>query len=191
MQPRPIDIDEVKDRIPLGVGDYLLQFLSDFYFWFQVVCLFLSLFLLIGIIFSIIRINQIRKVERQMMAEAAGRTSPGRAVFVPDPMRSNPRWEHINQLMDSENEADWRMAIIEADIMLSDMVNRMQYPGETLGEQLKVIEKSDFNTIDNAWEAHKVRNKIAHEGSGMNLSRREARRVIGLYESVFEEFHYI
>lgn len=185
------DADELKDKIPVGIGDFLLNAFYSFFYWLQVVSLFLALFLLIGIVYSVVRINQIRRAEKLVMEEAAGGAVDQPGVAVPDPLRTNPRWEHVKLLMESESENDWRLAILEADIMLADMVERMQYPGETLGEKLKGIERSDFNTIDNAWEAHKVRNKIAHEGSDMQLTQREAKRVIGLYESVFEEFHYI
>ena len=75
--------------------------------------------------------------------------------------------------------------------MLTDIVSRMGYSGEGLGEQLKQVEKSDFTTLDKAWEAHKVRNTIAHEGGDFILTQREARRIIGLYEDVFREFHYL
>jgi len=34
-----------------------------------------------------------------------------------------------------------------------------------MGDKLKAVEKSDFNSIELAWEAHKARNMIAHEGS--------------------------
>jgi transposase len=60
-----------------------------------------------------------------------------------------------------------------------------------MGERMKAIEKSDFNTIDDAWEAHKARNNIAHQGGGFALNQREARRIISLYERVFREFQLI
>ncbi|MDP6571846.1 MAG: hypothetical protein QF747_03360, partial [Patescibacteria group bacterium] len=85
----------------------------------------------------------------------------------------------------SDNQNDWRLAIIEADTILDDMVTTMGYKGEGIGEKLKQIEKSDFNTLDQAWDAHKVRNTIAHGGSNYVLTQREARRVIGLYKQVF------
>jgi hypothetical protein len=67
----------------------------------------------------------------------------------------------------------------------------MGYMQESIGEKLKVIEPSDFTNIENAWEAHKIRNQIAHEGSDFMINEREAKRVIGLYETVFREFEYI
>lgn len=103
----------------------------------------------------------------------------------------NPKWEKILSLIDSSNENDWRLAIIEADIMLAELLEKMQLPGETMGEKLKLIEKSDFTTLDSAWEAHKMRNAIAHQGSNFLLTQREARRIISLYQSVFDEFQMI
>jgi hypothetical protein len=75
--------------------------------------------------------------------------------------------------------------------MLDDLLGSLRLPGETMGEKLKAVEKSDFNTIDFAWEAHKARNMIAHEGPEFLLNQRETRRIISLYESVFREFEII
>jgi hypothetical protein len=103
----------------------------------------------------------------------------------------NPQWQKILDHLESLNENDWRSAIMEADIMLSKILDNLSLPGDTMGEKLKAVEKSDFTTIENAWEAHKIRNQIAHEGSTFMLNQREAKRVISLYQSVFEEFRII
>jgi hypothetical protein len=102
----------------------------------------------------------------------------------------NERWEKLLKYLESENPSEWKLAIIEADNLLDEMVAKMGYGGENLGERLKVIEPSDFLTLQDAWEAHKVRNRIAHESS-YQLTKREAKKVIGLYEKVFREFHFI
>ena len=105
--------------------------------------------------------------------------------------QGNPQWEKIQKLMESANENDWRQAIIEADIILDDVLNKLSLLGETMGDKMKFIEKSDLTTIDNAWEAHKIRNQIAHDGTSFMINHREAKRVIGLYQSVFEELQII
>ncbi len=105
--------------------------------------------------------------------------------------RSNERWMHIVQLLQSHNQNDWRQAIIEADIILEEMLEKMGYEGVTIGDKLKNVEPSDFRTINQAWEAHKVRNRIAHMGSEFNVSHAEAERVINMYQEVFDEFYFI
>lgn len=109
-------------------------------------------------------------------------------------LASNPtkkKWDQILAHAESESPSEWRMAIIESDIVLDDLLEVLRLPGETMGDKLKAVEKSDFNTIDLAWEAHKARNMIAHEGSDFLLNQHETRRIISLYEAVFKEFHLI
>ena len=101
------------------------------------------------------------------------------------------KWRKIVEKSESENASDWRLCIIEADIMLDDLLTTLHLPGDTMGEKLKAVEKSDFNTIEYAWEAHKARNMIAHEGQNFLLNQRETRRIISLYGAVFKEFFLI
>lgn len=110
---------------------------------------------------------------------------------VVEPFEENTRWEHVELLLKSHNSSDWRQAIIEADVMLEEMLDKMGYPGVSIGDKLKNIEKSEFETLDKAWEAHKVRNRIAHDGVIYKLPYDEVTRVIGLYRAVFKEFYWI
>jgi hypothetical protein len=187
LPPSPFTYRNISELFP-NIGGVLGDFFEAFFYWVQVVSMFASLFLILGIIYSIVRINHIRKKEKEVLNMATLHTvSSDNEVdtFI------NPRWEHVLSLAESDSEQDWRIAIMEADIMLDDMMTRMQYSGETLGEKLKSVEKSDFNSIDDAWEAHKVRNNIAHAGSDHILSKRDVSRTIALYRKVFEEFHFI
>jgi len=103
----------------------------------------------------------------------------------------NNKWQDVIVHINSANPSDWKLAILECDIMLSDILEKMGYMQVSIGDKLKSIEPSDFTNIEAAWEAHKIRNQIAHEGSEFMISEREAKRVIGLYELVFREFNYI
>ncbi len=163
--------------------DFSLEALAAFWYWFKVGSAALSLLLIGGIFYTVIRLNKVKKDEREKYGSEAATFSTAKL--------KNERWERVTDLVSSENPSDWRQAIIEADVILDDMVTRLGYRGEGLGEKLKQIEESDFNTLNSAWEAHKVRNQIAHAGSDFILTKREARRIIDLFESVFQEFEYI
>src|SRR3989344_2965602 len=144
-------------------------------FWgnYSTVASYFALFLLTGSIYCIVRILQIRSEER---AELGIVSTP-----VTGEEKRNTDWERIVEEVQSENPNDWKQAIIDADVLLERMVDIMGYRGENLGEKLKQIEASDFTALNQAWEAHKVRNTIAHAGSDFILTQREARRVIDLY----------
>lgn len=121
----------------------------------------------------------IREIEEMMAKDQA------------EPIRVNVRWEHVVKLAASFNEADWRYAIIEADSMLDDLLIRLGFQGESLGDRLRNVSHRHFPKKNQAWTAHKVRNRIAHESSQYKLTKSDALRTLRLYEEVFKDVHYI
>ncbi len=106
--------------------------------------------------------------------------------------KENNRWANVLIQAHSNNESEWRSAIIEADVMLEEVLRARGYHGESVGEMLKSAEGPDqFTTLDSAWEGHKIRNRIAHGGSNFQLNEREVRRAISHFEAVFSEFGII
>jgi hypothetical protein len=107
------------------------------------------------------------------------------------PSLEKQRWQKVVDHVNSQNPAEWRLSILEADVMLDEMLQKVGFHGDTIGERLKSVTKADFKNLDLAWEAHKIRNAIAHEGVDFLLSQRESKRIIGLYEIALKEFSYI
>lgn len=105
--------------------------------------------------------------------------------------KNKERFESVMKHAASANQNDWRFAILEADIMLGDMLVARGYQGESVGEMLKGVARGDMPSLDLAWEAHRIRNDVAHGGVEFHLSQREARRTVDLYGQVFKEAEYI
>ncbi len=101
------------------------------------------------------------------------------------------RWNEIKRHLDGDNPIEWKMAIIEADSLIDDIMKRIGYKGETLAERLKTIEPSDFENLQNIWEAHKIRNRIVHEPGKMELDRSTAQAAIEKYEKALRELKYL
>ena len=140
---------------------------------------------IIGIIYNLREIKKIVEEEKVIYGAVSDSTATEEAYM------ANTKWEGVVKHINSASPSDWKLAIIEADIMLDDLLKASGYHGDSLGEMLKAVEKSDFLTIESAWEAHKVRNQIAHQGESFLINEREAKRVIALYEGVFREFKII
>jgi hypothetical protein len=107
------------------------------------------------------------------------------------PIAKNARWDEVVTLASSDNESDWRRAIMEADIMLGEVLDRAGYRGSSIGDKLKDANPLQMTTLDLAWKAHKVRNDIAHGGEGFHLSQWDTKAAIDFYRRVFEEFNFI
>ncbi len=105
--------------------------------------------------------------------------------------RGNTKSSRLDDVINhsqSESPNDWKLAIIEADIILDDTLKQKGYAGNSLGERLKSISPNQLESLDDAWEAHKVRNRIAHDGSDFVLTQRLAQETIARYRRVFTEF---
>jgi len=153
------------------------------------VSLFLTIVLIIFLVWVSRRLMETNhKLHASVSSEKEEKTK--KTTEVEEPI-VNERWQNVLEHIKSENPSDWKLAILESDIMLGDMMEKMGYTQDSIGEKLKAVEQSDFTTIEYAWEAHKIRNAIAHQGAEFMINRREVERVIGLYEAVFKEFGWI
>ncbi len=101
------------------------------------------------------------------------------------------QWQTVLQYISSPNPSDWKIAVIQADTILDEMTYMAGIGGETVGERLRNADPGLFKTLSYAKEAHNIRNQIAHNGFEFEISARDARRAIKLYEEVFTEFKYI
>jgi len=153
---------------------------AQVWFWVVVVGYGISIIAFFVIVYATVRLFELRKREAEYYStllvtpetEAAG----------------NPRWKHIQSLLNQNSQSAWREAITEADIMLDDVLTRRGYVGDGVGEKLRGVNPADLASLQDAWEAHKVRNQIAHEGSAFLLSESLAQRTLARYGAVFHEW---
>jgi hypothetical protein len=150
-----------------------------------------SLFFLIATIYCFVRTHKIWKDWTAKYYPAKKPREADGSVAAAAPVVKNARWQLVTEHIQSDNPSDWRLSILEADIVLSELLETLGYRGDTIGDKLKNAERAPFRTLNQAWEAHKIRNAIAHEGQDFALTARDARRIIGLYEATFREFDFI
>jgi len=149
---------------------------------------FLITFLLIAVIVYVkVKVKEVKELEQSKFhpenrAETSVHGQDDSLVL---------QWQEVQRHINSTNPSDWRLAILEADIMLNEILEKQGYQGDSIGDKLKGVDVSDMTSLDAAWEAHKVRNRVAHEGVSFDLNEREAKRVVGLFQKVFEEFYHL
>lgn len=165
----------------------IVIFLINIYSRYVIFSIFLSILLfIIAYIYGKKEFNIRKKIMSKILPKEGEVKNNSNQSFV-----ENLKWKLIEEHINSDDASKWRLAILEADIMLYELLDSLQISGDGVGEKLKNIETSDFDTLDQAWEAHKIRNAIAHQGSDFLITQKEAKRVLKLYESVFKEFEII
>jgi hypothetical protein len=198
-----------------NIKELFITIVSETFVFITFAAVFLSLVFFVGLSYAKSKHNQVmdfwkRNVASQMPGVINTTTSnpnsavigqivlPGSGtaggqamVHGPEAQAGNSVWLEVESKINSVNPSDWRLAILEADILLFEMLEQMGLPGQNLGDKLKAADSSFFNSLNEAWQAHKVRNIIAHQGAGYQLSYNEAKKTVDLYRRVFEEFYFI
>lgn len=164
-------------------GVNIISALSPFVSYLKMLATFISMTAIVIIVYSFMRTAELSSAETKKLGLALNWST--------EKKQKNERWERVEQYMTSLNVSDWKIAILEADNMLDDITERMGYKGENLGERMKQIEASDFPYLEEAWQAHKMRNTIAHKGTDYALTRSEAEQTINMYHRIFKDLGYL
>lgn len=101
--------------------------------------------------------------------------------------KTKSRWEAIKKRLENQEEKEFKIAIIEADGMIGDLVKRMGYQGENLGEIFKNIPEAQVESIAKVKKAHEIKNRIIHDES-FPVSLELAREILGYFEEFLDEF---
>ncbi|HEY0980264.1 MAG TPA: hypothetical protein VGE18_02555 [Candidatus Paceibacterota bacterium] len=187
--------------------DYILYLLYRFFEWLlrinwlnlvYTIIVLMAIALITVILYSLVRLHEIREEENKKkkvssVAPFPVSTATGPSALDTEPVttRYNETWNHIRERLLSDNASDWRLAIIEADIYMDRLLDQKGFHGDTIGDKLKQISPAELSSVQIAWEAHKVRNRIAHEGAAFALTMPESRRVLSYYEIVFRDLEVI
>lgn len=164
-----------------GITQEVYQISQSWLSWFKLIVSVVSILVIALIIYCLVRLWEIKKEaeEKEKALEVK--------IIEEETFTHSLKWENVLTHANSENPTDWRLAILEADTMLESASQKLPVVGETLGERLKKIDKGDLRSLDSAWEAHKVRNKIAHEGLDFQITKRDTLKTIGQFEEVLRE----
>lgn len=88
------------------------------------------------------------------------------------------KWQEIKR------DPDLRHQIINADKILDKLLEKRGYQGN-VGDKLKQS-KAHFSDLDGVWNAHKLRNKLAHE-LDFHLSSGAAQVALRSFEKAFKD----
>lgn len=95
-------------------------------------------------------------------------------------------WQKIKGRLETEMESEWKLAVIEADKIMDNILNRMGFGGVSLGERLGRLTAASLPNIEEVKEVHKIRNNIIHDPT-YRLTLEEAKRIITIYEKALTD----
>lgn len=91
----------------------------------------------------------------------------------------------IENKFKKENPASYITTVINADKLLDKAMMEMGLPGKTMGERLKK-NGDKFTNLNGVWQAHKLRNAIAHEPD-VEVSYKRAHNALSIYKQALKD----
>ncbi len=95
-------------------------------------------------------------------------------------------WTDIVKRANTGSPENLRWAIMESDALVDLVIKEKGLPGDTMADRLANFRREEYKTIDKMWDAHRLRNEIAHT-PGFKISTRQAEKALFAYRDFLKE----
>lgn len=110
-------------------------------------------------------------------------TRKGPRPFDIEKYRSN--WLNIEQSLRQDEPASYTLAVLNADKLLDQAMRDKGCSGKTAAERMKTAQHK-WSRREDVWQAHKLRNKIAHE-TNFTVNYDTAKRAVYTFKQALKE----
>lgn len=150
--------------------------------WFQFFSVLLSGLFLWGIIYIITRVNYFdMKVEKYMDLFGMGNLTKRRSL---------KGWEQIRKRIVSDVQQDWKLAVLEADKILDEILKMAGYLGSDLTQKLDVLTPENLASLAEIKSAHSLARKIMSDPA-LDLKKEDAITALKSYKKAFIELNLL
>lgn len=102
--------------------------------------------------------------------------------FKPYELRAlTKKWVQIEKRLKKARESELKLAVIEADDLLNEVLERMGYREKTLDEKLKLLDKNLLSNLNQIQQVHQIRTHIAHDPT-YQLTLESAKKILEVYK---------
>lgn len=174
----------MEDFIAIAYNDLIIFYHSGFFSLIKFLVGVYTIILFVDIILLVIKVGP----GGSLRSTWTGMNVP--QEFTTKKKKARKIWQDIRQKLESNNETDYKVAIIQADAFIDDLIGRMGYKGDNFGERLTNIPINHIVNIEGMKQAHETRNRIIHDESFV-VSKEDAEIALGQFEELLKSYQVI
>jgi hypothetical protein len=148
-------------------------------FVFKVIFIIVSIIFFVMIVYYALNTSYLRHLFIYDLDDASSQKDYGRSKI-------SKRWEKIKKRLKKDNESEYKLALIEADKMLDDILKRMGYGEESLNEKLERLSLSDVSNLEELLKANEICQNVVHDPD-YRLNKEKAEEIISIFEKSFKD----
>lgn len=112
--------------------------------------------------------------------------TPVRRIFTIRDAIVMERWQSITAKAKGGTPDANKVAIIDADKLVDDILKQLGLQGEHMADRLEKLSSDEVRSLDRIWRAHRLRNNLVHT-PGFQLTLSEAKKALEDYEAFLKE----
>lgn len=167
----------------LGIKDFIYFIsspqLQDMLFPVKLVFILFSVFFLIFVIYYMLNSSWLQYKFLEDVGEFFSWQAYGGREM-------SKQWIKIRKRTESGAESDYKLAIIDADDFLVEVLDSRGYDGKDFEESVNKAGKLIAQILEDILKAHEIRNSIVYNPD-YKLSADDAKKVLDTYESAVKE----
>jgi hypothetical protein len=169
----------------MDIIDLATQFYNSFYF--SVIKFFIGIYVIVLIVDLVLLLMQ-RSLGSDLRETILGINIPRELASKGGKKKLVKKWSKIKLRLDTGEESQYKVAIIEADDLVDNLVMRMGYAGENMTDRLDGVPAGQLEHLEELKQAHEIRNRIIHEDRFI-LDKKTAEDTLALFEKFLDYFH--
>ncbi len=101
------------------------------------------------------------------------------------------RWDKVKARIKEDNVSQYKVAIIEADAMVEEILDGIGYKGDNMTQKLEQVGEMHLDDHKDALnEVHQIRNRIVHEAD-FEIDKETALAAISVYENFLKYLEFL
>lgn len=148
-------------------------------FVFKIIFIIISIIFFAAIVYYALNTSYLGHLFIQDFKDASSWKDYGRSKIF-------KKWQKIKKRLEKDNEAEYKLALIEADKILDDILKRMGYGEESLNEKLKHLSSSHVSNLEELLEANEICQNVIRDPD-YRLNREKAGEIISIFEKSFKD----
>lgn len=104
--------------------------------------------------------------------------------------KSQKRWSKIRERLRSNDEDDFKVAVIEANLFLNELLKEKGCEGIDVKEKLERLGEDVISNFDDFLEVYKTY-KFVSEDPSYHLTKKEAERFLDVYEAIMKDLGFL
>ncbi|MEK9135033.1 MAG: hypothetical protein AAB451_01920 [Patescibacteria group bacterium] len=140
----------------------------------EIAFLAITLFFIVFIVFALTKTSWLKWYILRDLQEFFRRRPYGTKKVIKD-------WNKIKARLDTGLEAEYKLAILEADSTMDEVLKRMGFGGASLGERLDKLTAVSLPNLNEVRLAHQIRSNVVHDPD-YKLTLDETKKTIAIFE---------